>query len=181
VALVYADPTPLLDAPLEIASPIATRLPGYRPIQPMPNFVSTFHPTRYGLVDGAAGGPFLNATTLRVFETEAQARAQLESACREYTRHCGENLVRRPANPGGEACVAPFWRERGSLHDGYGFQDFETEMSVRRGRLVVEIHGIALEQSPEQAAARVTAIAAEIADKLRVTDSRRSASDSFSP
>jgi len=45
----------------------------------------------------------------------------------------------------------------------------------------VEIHGIALEQSPEQAAARVTAIAAEIADKLRVTDSRRSASDSLSP
>jgi hypothetical protein len=168
VSLVYADPTPLLDGPIEIASPIATRFPDYRPMQPMPNFVSTFHPGRYGLVDGASGGPYLNATTLKVFETEAQARDELESACRAYARHCGEHLVKRPgsASAGAEACVAAFWRERGSLHDLYAFEPFETGMTVRRGRLVVEILGTALDQTPEEAASRMTAIAREVAAKL---------------
>src|SRR5262249_18329624 len=136
VAQVYADATPLLDAPIEIASPIATRFPDYRPMQAMPNFVSTFHPGRYGLVDGVSGGPFLNAPRLKVSETEAQARAELETACHTYARYCGERLVRRPASAtsGGEACVAAFWRERGSLHEGYAFQPFQTGMTVRRGR-----------------------------------------------
>ena len=164
----YADATPLLEAPLEIASPIATRFPDYRPMQPMPNFVSTFHPVRYGLVDGVSGGPFLNATTLKVFETEAQAREELENTCRAYARHCGEAFLRRPgsASSGGEACVAAFWRERGSLQDLYAFQSFQTGMTVRRGRLVVEILGTALDQTPEESAARVTEIAREVAAKL---------------
>jgi hypothetical protein len=166
VALVYADATPLLEAPIELASPMASRFPDYRPMQPMPNFVSTFHPGRYGLVDGVSGGPFLNATTLKVFETEVQARAELESACRSYARHCGEPLVKHAASAGGEACVAAFWRERGSLHDLYAFDPFETGMTVRRGRLVVEIRGTALDQTPEEAAGRVTAIAREVAAKL---------------
>jgi hypothetical protein len=166
VSLVYPDPAALLDAPIEVTTPIAARFPEYRPMQPMPNFVSTFHPTRYGLVDGASGGPYLNATSLKVFETETQARVELETVCRTYARQCGERQLRRPAASGGEACVAPFWRERGSLRELWAFEPFQTGLAVRRGRLVVEIHGTALDQTPEEAVGRVTTIARDVAEKL---------------
>jgi hypothetical protein len=170
VSLVYPDPMPLLAGEIHVSSPIASQFPGYRAMPPMPNFVSLANPRKLGLVDGATGGSFLNPVSLQVFETENQAAAALELICRNAARLAGESHVKRISGArGGAACAPPFWRRRGGVSEAFLWGDWETELAVQRGRLVVSIRGQADEQTPQQAAERVSAIARELADKLALT------------